>query len=209
MNTKRVAGSTAGMPLDAMSDEQLAMAYVNGNNKAFDLLLDRNKTRLFSYIFFVVRNRDVANDLFQDTFVKVIMRLQVGDYQSIGKFGAWITRIAHNVIMDWFRSQQGDSIVDVDAENDMTTVRGDLATYESIETAFVNNQIFADVKNLMEQLPPLQREVVFMRFYQDLSFKEIAEATGVSINTSLGRMRYAVMNMRKMIHSHNLQMHLQ
>lgn len=191
-----------------MSDEQLAMAYANGDSRAFDLLLERNKTKLFSYILFVVRNRDVAEDIFQDTFVKVIMRLQNGDYAPSGKFGAWLTRIAHNIIMDRFRALQYDSIVDVDEENDMAKVEGQDVTDQPVETYFINEQVLAEVKHLMNQLPPMQREVVFMRFFQELSFKEIAEATGVSINTSLGRMRYAVMNLRRMVRRNKMQLQL-
>ncbi|MCM1079815.1 MAG: sigma-70 family RNA polymerase sigma factor [Bacteroidales bacterium] len=196
------------VPLSALTDEQLAMAYINGDNGAFDLLLDRNKTKLFSYILFVVRNRDVADDIFQDTFVKVIVRLQRGEYRPSGKFSAWLTRIAHNVIMDRFRSLQNSSMVDVDDENDMAKVEGDILTDESVESYFINEQILSDVKHLMECLPPLQREVVFMRYFQEMSFKEIAEATGVSINTSLGRMHYAVNNLRKMVKNNKMELHI-
>ncbi len=196
------------LPLESMTDEQLAMAYIRGDNKAFDILLDRNKTKLLSYILFVVRNRDVAEDIFQDTFVKVIVRLQNGEYVPSGKFSAWLTRIAHNIIMDRYRMLQNDQTVDVDEENDMAKVEGDDITDQPIESCFINEQILSDVKHLMDRLPPAQREVVFMRFFQELSFKEIAEATGVSINTSLGRMRYAVMNLRRMVRKNNLELQL-
>ena len=192
--------------LSALTNEQLAVAYMDGNNGAFDLLLERNKTKLFSYILFVVRSRDVADDIFQDTFVKVIVKLQRGDYRPSGKFSAWLTRIAHNVIMDRFRSQQNSSTVDV--ENEMARVEGDSLTDEPVENSFINEQTFTDVKHLMDNLPPLQREVVFMRYFQEMSFKEIAEATGVSINTSLGRMHYAVNNLRKMVKNNNMELHI-
>ncbi|MBO5428200.1 MAG: sigma-70 family RNA polymerase sigma factor [Prevotella sp.] len=192
--------------LSALTNEQLAVAYMDGNNGAFDLLLERNKTKLFSYILFVVRSRDVADDIFQDTFVKVIVKLQRGEYRPSGKFSAWLTRIAHNVIMDRFRSQQNSSTVDV--ENEMARVEGDSLTDEPVENSFINEQTFTDVKHLMDNLPPLQREVVFMRYFQEMSFKEIAEATGVSINTSLGRMHYAVNNLRKMVKNNNMELHI-
>ena len=192
--------------LSALTNEQLAVAYMDGNNGAFDLLLERNKTKLFSYILFVVRSRDVADDIFQDTFVKVIVKLQRGEYRPSGKFSAWLTRIAHNVIMDRFHSQQNSSTVDV--ENEMARVEGDSLTDEPVENSFINEQTFTDVKHLMDNLPPLQREVVFMRYFQEMSFKEIAEATGVSINTSLGRMHYAVNNLRKMVKNNNMELHI-
>lgn len=194
--------------LNSMSDEQLAMAYQQGDDRAFDILLDRSKAKLFSYILFVVRNRDVADDVFQDTFVKVIVRLRSGDYSPTGKFGAWLTRIAHNIIMDRYRSIANDNTIDVDEENDMTKVEGDDVTDQPIETWFINEQVLSDVKHLMDKLPPTQREVVFMRFFQELSFKEIAEMTGVGINTALGRMRYAIMNLRRMVRRNNLELQL-
>lgn len=194
--------------LAEMTDEQLAMAYTDGNIQAFDMLLERNKNKLLSYIFFVVRNRDVAEDIFQDTFVKVIVRLQSGEYAPTGKFGAWLTRIAHNIIMDYYRAHQNDTTVDIDDENDMNKVEGGELADQPIENYFINEQVLQEVKHLMEMLPPTQREVVFMRFFQNLAFKEIAEATGVSINTSLGRMRYAVMNLRRMVLRNKLQLQL-
>ena len=195
--------------LNEMTDEQLALSYVNGNNRAFDLLLSRNQSKLFSYILFVVRDRDVADDIFQETFVKVVTRMQQGKYTTSGKFSAWIMRIAHNVIMDWYREQRSDKIVEAPRDNDLSNVgRKDELLDGSIESQFVNMQVLADVKKMMNNLPAPQREVVFMRFYQDLSFKEIAEMTGVSINTSLGRMRYAIMNLRRMAKQHQIQLQL-
>lgn len=195
--------------LNEMTDEQLALSYVNGNNRAFDLLLSRNQSKLFSYILFVVRDRDVADDIFQETFVKVVTRMQQGKYTTSGKFSAWIMRIAHNVIMDWYREQRSDKIVEAPRENDLSNLgRKDDLLDGSIESQFVNMQVMADVKKMMNNLPAPQREVVFMRFYQDLSFKEIAELTGVSINTSLGRMRYAILNLRRMAKQHNIQLQL-
>lgn len=184
--------------LENMTDEALAMLYIEGNNRAFDLLLSRNQSKLFSYIVFVVRDRNVAEDLFQETFVKVITRLQEGKYTTSGKFSAWIMRIAHNVIMDWYRDQRAERIVEAPNDNDLSNISGSEVVVGSIESQFVNAQVLRDVRTLLDNLPPSQREVVFMRFYQQLSFKEIADTTSVSINTALGRMRYAILNLRRM-----------
>ncbi len=194
--------------LERMTDEELAMLYINGDNKAFDLLLSRNQTRLFSYIMFVVHDRETANDLFQETFVKVITKLNQGRYVTSGKFSAWIMRIAHNVIMDWFREQKAEGIVDQGEDNDLSNIPNTSILDDNIEDAYVRAQVLKDAKKIMEALPPSQREVVFMRFYQDLSFKEIAEMTGVSINTSLGRMRYAILNMRRMAKKHDIMLQM-
>lgn len=191
-----------------MTDEELAIFYINGNNRAFDLLLARNQSKLFSYILFVVRNEDVANDIFQETFVKIITRLQEGKYVPSGKFGAWIMRIAHNVIMDWYRSQKADKIVESTRNNDLSNIGGDDMQIGNIENQFITSQTLSDIKRMMNLLPPSQREVVFMRFYQEMSFKEIAQTTGVSINTSLGRMRYALLNLRKMVREHKVSLQL-
>ena len=193
---------------DVMSEEELAVAYVNGDNAAFDELLRRNEKTLMSYILFVVRNNDLAMDIFQDTFVKVILKLQSDEYKPTGKFNAWLTRIAHNVIMDHYRRLHGSQIVDVNEENDMSSIKGESMADEPIETYFINEQTLTEVKQLMYALPAVQREVVYMRFFQEMSFKEIAEATGVSINTSLGRMRYAVINLRRMVKEHDLELRL-
>lgn len=181
-----------------MTDEELALAYIDGNNRAFDLLLERNQSRLFSYILFVVRRHDVANDLFQETFVKIITKLQENKYTDSGKFRAWMMRIAHNVIMDWFRTKKNDRIVEPSETNDLSNISSRHLLESNIEDFYVNEQVLADVKRMMELLPDTQREVAYMRFYQCLSFKEIAATTGVSINTALGRMRYAILNMRRM-----------
>lgn len=194
--------------ISRLTDEELAISYVRGNNRAFDELLSRNQSKLFSYILFVVRDEDKANDLFQETFVKVITKLHQGRYVDSGKFGAWIMRIAHNVIMDWYREQRSRNLIEPTDENDRSNLSGNEILDSNVENRYVNDQIMVDVKNMMNMLPPTQREVVFMRFYQDLSFKEIAETTGVSINTSLGRMRYAILNLRRMSKEHNIALQL-
>lgn len=189
-----------------MTDEELALSYVRGNNQAFDLLLSRNQSKLFSYILFVVHEQDLANDIFQETFVKVITKLQEGKYIDSGKFSAWIMRIAHNVIMDWYRDNRAKNIVETSDDNDLSNVTGNDITDFNIEDRYVNEQVLRDVKKMMNLLPPTQREIVFMRFYQEMSFKEIAETTGVSINTALGRMRYAILNMRRMARKNKLSL---
>ncbi len=190
-----------------MTDEELAIMYVDGDNKAFDLLLSRNQEKLFTYILFVVRDREMANDMFQETFFKVVSRLQQGKYIANGKFSAWLMRIAHPVIMDWSLRQRAQTIVDAPKENDLSNV-GSTLLESSREGELVNNQVMEDVRRMMSHLPASQREVVFMRFYQQMSFKEIAEATGVSINTALGRMRYAILNLRRMTREHQLTLQM-
>ena len=192
--------------LNEMTDEELALSYVRGNNQAFDLLLSRNQSKLFSYILFVVHEQDLANDIFQETFVKVITKLQEGRSIGSGKFSAWIMRIAHNVIMDWYRDNRAKNIVETSDDNDLSNVTGNDITDFNIEDRYVNEQVLRDVKKMMNLLPPTQREIVFMRFYQEMSFKEIAETTGVSINTALGRMRYAILNMRRMARKNKLSL---
>ncbi len=194
---------------DGLTDEMLALRYIEGDNRAFDELLTRNQQKLYNYIMFVVRDPELANDVFQDTFVKVISKLQEGKYTDSGKFSFWLTRIAHNVIMDVYRQQKGEHIVESGEDNDLSRLRSNDLMDSNREAEYVNSQIMADVRNLMDTLPATQREVVYMRFYQDLSFKEIAETTGVSINTSLGRMRYALINMRRMAKQHKLQLSME
>ena len=194
--------------LNDKTDEELALSYINGNNEAFDLLLSRNQNKLFSYILFVVRNRDLADDLFQETFVKVITKLHQGKYTTSGKFSAWVMRIAHNAIMDWYREQKSSKVIDATKDNDLSNVGSNELLDENIEALYVRHQVMNDVTKMMNLLPTTQREVIYMRFYQNMSFKEIAEATGVSINTSLGRMRYAVLNLRRMAKEHHVTLQI-
>ena len=185
------------------TDEELAYMYIDGNNRAFDELLKRNQSKLFSYIKFVVRDNDIADDLFQDTFVKIIMKLQCGKYTDSGKFSSWILRIAHNVIMDYYRQQKNLKTSNQD-DNDMSKIGNEEVMDSFIENDIINDQTMNDIRKMMNLLPLPQREVVYMRFYQNLSFKEIADMTNVSINTSLGRMRYAILNMRRMARENNI-----
>lgn len=193
---------------ESLTDEQLALLYVEGNNKAFDELLARTQEKLFTYIMFVVRDHDLADDIFQETFVKAIVWLQEGRYSDTGKFSFWLTRIAHNVIMDTYRQLHAEHVVDFGEDNNLSNLRGSEVLDTWRESQLVNEQVLCDVKKMMEALPPSQREVVYMRFFQELSFKEIAETTGVSINTALGRMRYAMINLRKMAKVHNIELAL-
>jgi len=183
--------------LKSLADNTLVEMYSKGNDKAFDELLTRYQSKLYSYIYFIVRNVTLAEDLFQETFMKVITTIRQGNYSESGRFGAWLTRIAHNLIIDYFRQDKSENTVsndetEVDLFNDMTLSDDD------VETKLVNSQVLSDVRRLIGALPASQREVVYMRFYQDLSFREIADLTGVSINTALGRMRYALINMRRL-----------
>lgn len=177
------------------ADETLVALYAQGNNEAFDILLNRYKDRLYAYIYYTVRNEDWRKTSFGDIFTKAIVTIQQGRYNENGKFPAWLTRIAHNLIIDCFRQEKQENLVSCDEEerNLLNNIRLSEGT---VEAEIVNHQILSDVRRLMKHLPDEQREVVHMRFYQDLSFKEIAEMTGVSINTSLGRMRYAILNLR-------------
>lgn len=184
--------------LTTMTDEELALAYIDGNNRAFDELLSRSQDKIFGYIIYIVKDEDLANDLFQETFLKLITKLRDGRYTNSGKFIWWAMRIAHNVIIDHYRAVKSNKIVDQGEDNDLSNLRSSSILDSNRESELANAQVLRDVKRLMDCLPEAQREVVFMRYYQDLSFKEIAEQTNVSINTSLGRMRYALMNMRKL-----------
>ncbi|OAV74918.1 RNA polymerase sigma factor sigM [Bacteroidales bacterium Barb7] len=193
--------------LKSMTDEELVVLYAEGDNAAFDVLLNRHKSSIHSYIYYIVRNRDITEDIFQETFVKVIVTIKQGRYTENGKFKAWITRIAHNLIIDHFRQERSENTisndeVEVDLFNNMKLCDG------TIEDDLVRTQVLSDVKKLVQLLPESQREVLEMRYYRDLSFKEIADITGVSINTALGRMRYAILNMRRMAEEHKMELSL-
>lgn len=195
--------------LNQLTDEQLAMEYVEGNNRAFDELLNRTQTGIFSYIIFIVHNEEIANDLFQEVFLKAIVKLQSGNYCPSGKFNAWLIRIAHNTIMDWYRRQKTHIVLETAVDDLAIAQMSDKDLMEtSREDLLANSQVLCDVRSLVDFLPDNQREVVVMRYYQNYSFKEIAEQTGVSINTSLGRMRYALINMRRLAHEHKMQLQL-
>jgi RNA polymerase sigma-70 factor (ECF subfamily) len=186
-----------------MTDEELVVMYVNGNNEAFDELLTRHQHSLYSYILYTVRDNGLAEDIFQDTFMKAIITIQQGKYTESGKFKAWINRIARNLIIDHFRQKKSENTVSNDAY-EVDLFNNPSLCDETVETKMVRTQVLNDVRMLVSCLPDNQKEVVEMRYYKGLSFKEIADVTGVSINTALGRMRYAILNMRKMATDHQI-----
>ncbi|MBQ5705726.1 MAG: sigma-70 family RNA polymerase sigma factor [Bacteroidaceae bacterium] len=194
--------------LNKLTDDALVNLYLQGNNQAFDELLNRHKDRLYSYIYFIVRSRDVADDIFQETFVKAIVTLQQGRYNSDGKFSAWLTRIAHNLVIDQFRQERNENVISND-ESEIDFFNNAAYSEGTIEARMVNTQVLKDVRRLVNSLPDNQREVIYMRYYQSLSFKDIAAITGVSINTALGRVRYAVMNLRRMAEEKNISLALE
>lgn len=183
--------------LNLLADETLVKRYVEGQDEAFDALLSRYQDRLYTYIVRQTRDNERANDVFQDTFVKVITTLRSGRYTESGKFYAWLQRIAHNLIIDHYRAVETENTLSND-EAEGRLLDSVASTAENCEDELVTAQTLQDVRRMMEHLPEAQRQVVFMRFYQNLSFKEIADETGVSINTALGRMRYALLGMRRM-----------
>lgn len=189
--------------LIAMTDEQLVCDYSDGNNLAFDILLVRHKQSVFNYIYFTVRNRELAEDIFQETFIKAIVTIKQGRYTETGKFRAWISRIAHNLIIDHFRQEKNENTVSND-EAPIDLLNNPNLCDGTIEDELVRMQITSDIRKLISFLPDNQREVLEMRYYQDLSFKEIADLTDVSINTALGRMRYAILNIRRMAEENNI-----
>ena len=188
------------------TDESLVEMFANGNNQAFDILLERHKDRVYNYILLIVRNREMAEDIFQETFMRAIMTIKQGRYMENGKFSSWICRIAHNQIIDIYRRECNEKTVSNEEYEEQDLFNDAKLCEENIEDKMVREQVLQDVNNLMLHLPDEQREVVYMRYYQDLSFKEIADITGVSINTALGRMRYAVMNMRRMAQEKDLSL---
>lgn len=183
--------------LQSLSDQELVTAYANGDNEAFDALLLRHKTRLFNYIFQMVRDRDLSDDIFQETFVKAITTIKQGRYNDMGKFSAWLYRIARNLVVDTFRAEKNEGSLSTDDTDYDILNRRELAE-DTIEDVMVDLQIEEDLRRLIDELPDVQREVLNLRYYRELSFKEIAELTGVSINTALGRMRYAILNLRRL-----------
>lgn len=193
--------------LFSMTDEELVVSYADGNNDAFDVLMDRHQQSLFSYILYIARNRELAEDVFQETFVKAITTIKQGKYVESGKFKAWISRIAHNLIFDHFRQEQKEKTIYND-EYEFDWFNNPDFSDDHIEAVMVKTQILSDVRKLIALLPEVQKEVLKMRYFDELSFKEIAERTGVSINTALGRMRYAILNMRKMAEDHKMQLSL-
>ena len=186
-----------------LSDEKLVMLYADGLNPAFDILVERYKDKVYSYIFHIVKCEYLADDLFQETFVKAIVTINQGRYTENGKFLPWIYRIAHNLIIDTFRQEKSVNTLSCDSEDINILNRKELCE-STIEDSLITEQIHKDIKNIVNALPQSQREVLTMRYYKNMSFKEIADITNVSINTALGRMRYAIMNMRRIAEENNI-----
>lgn len=185
-----------------VSDAILVREYLDGNENALSQLISRHQQRIYSFIYSKVFNKDVAEDVFQDTFIKVINTLKRGKYNEEGKFLPWVMRIAHNLVIDHFRKNKRMPKFENNGDFNIFSVLSDSDL--NAETQLIKNQIEFDVQELIKELPEDQLEVLTMRIYKDMSFKEISERTGVSINTALGRMRYALINLRKIIDKHNL-----
>ncbi|MHC1773877.1 MAG: RNA polymerase sigma factor [Lentimicrobium sp.] len=193
------------MHAQTVSDQELINRYLAGNEISLEQLIHRHKNKVFSYILMVVKDKQHADDIFQDTFIKVIHTLRSGTYKEEGKFIQWVMRIAHNLVIDHFRKSR--RIPFVETQNDEVSIFDNLRIYEeSAEERIITEQIYQDVRSMIDFLPPEQREVLVMRHYADLSFKEIAEQTNVSINTALGRMRYALINLRKLIEQNEISL---
>ena len=188
-----------------LDDQELVRQYLDGKSSAFEILLKRHKDRIFTHIVLMVKDKSLAEDIFQDTFIKVINTLRRGKYNEEGKFLPWVMRIAHNLVIDHFRRNKKMPMVRSDENYDVfSTIKRD---DQNVEQLLINGQIDNDVKKLVEHLPQEQREVVIMRHYLRMSFKEIAEKTNVSINTALGRMRYALINLRKLVDENAIELH--
>ncbi len=191
--------------MSILPDNILIQQYLKGDNESFEILLTKYKQRIYSFIYSKIKDRDIADDVFQDTFIKVIQTLKKGAYNEEGRFVSWVMRIAHNLIIDHFRRQQRMPMYDTyDHEQDVFYRLSEPS--KNIEDMIIDTQIKSDITALMLELPENQYEVLKMRLFQDMSFKEIAERTNVSINTSLGRMRYGLINLRKLIDDRNLTM---
>jgi RNA polymerase sigma factor (sigma-70 family) len=181
-----------------LTDFELVEQFIEGKQSSLEILIQRHKSRVYTYIYLLVKNHQLAEDIFQDTFIKVINSLREGKYQDKGRFVSWVVRIAHNLIIDHFRREKNLNTVSND-QYDFDLLNSSKLTDRNIEDHLIHDQVTNDIRALIEELPAEQKEVVILRHYMGLSFKEIAENTGVSINTALGRMRYALINMRKLI----------
>ena len=190
------------MNAQPVTDQELIGRYLAGHQSSLEKLIRRHKNRIFAYILMIVKEKELAEDLFQDTFIKVINTIRSGSYKEEGKFIQWAMRIAHNLIIDHFRKAK--RIPTIENRDDFDIFEKVRIPVESIEEKIITEQIHQDVKKLIDYLPKEQREVLVMRHYGDMSFKDIAEVTNVSINTALGRMRYALINLRKLVDEKNI-----
>lgn len=186
-----------------LNDNQLVQSFIEGDQNSLEVLIHRHKNRVYSYILLIVKNQELAEDIFQETFIKVIRSLKRGKYVENGKFVSWVLRISHNLIIDHFRREKLQGTISNDSM-EVDIFNSHKFSEETIEDQMVNIQILSEVKELIKELPDDQQQVIYMRHYMDMSFKEIADQTGVSINTALGRMRYALINLRKLIKQKNL-----
>ena len=193
------------MLLSDFSDQDLVKKYINGDNTSFELLLNRHKNRVFAFIMSKIKNKDLSEDIFQDTYVKVVNSLQKGKYNEEGKFLPWVMRIAHNLVIDHFRKQKKMQMIRSSNDFDIFDVIKDNKI--NADEKMIKDQIFGDLNLLIDKLPSDQREVLKMRYYEELSFKKIAEYFDISINTALGRMRYALINLRALSKKHHVDLH--
>jgi RNA polymerase sigma-70 factor (ECF subfamily) len=186
-----------------LNDNELVQRFIAGDQNSLEILIQRHKGKVFSYILLIVKKQELAEDIFQETFIKVIRSLKRGKYTENGKFVSWVLRISHNLIIDHFRKEKLKGTVSNDSL-DIDIFNSQKFSEDTIEDQMINTQILSEVKDLIKELPEDQQQVIIMRHYLDLSFKEIAEQTDVSINTALGRMRYALINLRKLVYKKNL-----
>ena len=193
--------------LEILNDKELVESYRNGNVASFELLVERHQNKVFSYILMLVKDRQLADDIFQDTFLKIIRTIKAGAYKEEGKFIQFAMRIAHNLVIDHFRKSNRLPMAD-SVNNEYSIIDNLKYTDRSVEEEMIEEQVYGDLRKMIELLPDEQKEVLNMRMYADMSFKEIADATNVSINTALGRMRYALINLRKMAKDYNLTLAL-
>lgn len=191
------------MKTKQLSDQQLVQAFLKGDESCIEVLINRHRTKVYTYILLTIKNQSLAEDLFQETFIKVIQSLRKNKYRDNGRFLSWVIRIAHNLIIDHFRKEKQLNAVSND-DTDLDLFNSQRFSEDNIEQLMVNEQIRRDLRKIINELPDDQREVVLLRHFGKLSFKEIADHTGVSINTALGRMRYALINLRKMIDERKL-----
>ena len=192
------------MNAHSLSDKELISKYIQGDHNSFEILIQRHQNRIYAYILMITKNRELADDLFQDTFIKVIKTMRAGSYNEEGKFLQWVMRIAHNLIIDHFRKSNRMPVIDNNKNENFSIFDTLIIKEKSIEEQMITDQIHKDVRKLIEYLPDEQREVLYMRHFAEMSFKDIAEVTNVSINTALGRMRYALINLRKLIEEKNI-----
>ncbi len=185
------------------TDYELVKQFIDGNQSSLEILINRHKKRVYTYILLIVKNQHLAEDIFQDTFIKVIKSLRLGKYKDEGRFVSWVLRIAHNLVIDYYRKEKHLKVYSND-DNEIDIFNSQKLSEKTIEDDIISDQISKEVKQLIEELPEEQRQVVILRHYAGLSFKEIAEQTNVSINTALGRMRYALINLRKLIEEKQL-----